>query len=153
MSQGYLAARYSRREELCGYRSALEERGHSVPARWLLGEHQVHGLEASRAVENDGPVPVDLAVKFAQDDVEDILAADWQINFTEKPRKVKTRGGRHCELGIFLGLKFAGGEWGNRKLYIVGPYEHVFHCLPDVDGVFDDFPSFLRALDAGQVTL
>lgn len=37
----YLAARYSRREELCGYRSELEARGHRVQARWLNGEHQL----------------------------------------------------------------------------------------------------------------
>lgn len=49
----YLAARYGRREELCRYKSDLEAAGYQVPARWLLGEHHVHGLEAARAVEAD----------------------------------------------------------------------------------------------------
>ena len=37
----YLASRYSRREELCRYRSELEDQGHTVQARWLNGEHQL----------------------------------------------------------------------------------------------------------------
>jgi len=37
----YLAARYSRREELAAYRTELEALGHTVQARWLNGEHQL----------------------------------------------------------------------------------------------------------------
>jgi len=37
----YLAARYSRRLELCGYRQQLRELGHAVDAVWLNGEHQI----------------------------------------------------------------------------------------------------------------
>ena len=148
----YLASRYSRRLELCEYKAQLEERGHSVPARWLLGEHQVHGLEASKAVEDSGPIPLEQARLFGNDDVEDILAADVMLNFTEAPRTGPTRGGRHCELGIFLGLKFAGRE-PQRQLFVVGHLENVFHAIDDIDGRFSDFDSFLRALDTGEVRL
>ena len=65
----YLAARYGRREELCAYKCDLEKRGYEMPTCWLKGEHQVHGLEAARAVEQDGPVPVREARLFASDDV------------------------------------------------------------------------------------
>lgn len=34
----YLAARYSRREELLGYRADLEAAGHIVTSRWLAGD-------------------------------------------------------------------------------------------------------------------
>lgn len=37
----YLAGRYSRRLELCGYREQLRALGHVVDAVWLNGEHQV----------------------------------------------------------------------------------------------------------------
>ncbi|HZZ79637.1 MAG TPA: hypothetical protein VFE62_14045 [Gemmataceae bacterium] len=37
----YLAARYSRRVELCGYREQLRAMGHTVDAVWLNGEHQI----------------------------------------------------------------------------------------------------------------
>jgi len=144
----YLAARYSRREELCAYKADLEARGHRVPARWLLGEHQVHGLEAARAVENDGPIPADQAVLFAQDDVEDLLSADVVVSFTTEPWSGtgSTRGGRHVEFGIALGIRRSGGE--ARRLFIVGPLENVFHALPEVDGRFDEWASFLAHLDA-----
>jgi len=142
----YLAARYSRREELCAYKADLEARGHRAPARWLLGEHQVHGLEAARAVENDGPVPADQAVLFAQDDVEDLLASDVVVSFTTAPRSGATRGGRHVEFGIALGIRRSGGTL--RRLFVVGPLENVFHALPEVDGAFDTWTAFLAHLDA-----
>jgi len=104
----HLAARYSRREELCGYKADLEARGHRVPARWLLGEHQIHGLEAARAVENDGPVHVAQAALFAEDDIEDLFGADMIVNFTEMPRHGATRGGRHVDYGVALGLRRSG---------------------------------------------
>lgn len=141
----YLAARYSRREELCAYKADLEARGHRVPARWLLGEHQVHGLEAARAVENDGPVPAAQAVLFAEDDIEDLLGADVMVNFTEAPRHGATRGGRHVEYGVALGLRRAG--YGRHQIYIVGPLENVFHALPEIDGRFDSWVGFLAHLD------
>lgn len=146
----YLAARYSRREELCGYRADLEARGHQAPARWLLGEHQVHGVEAARAVERDGPVPADQAVSFAKDDVEDLLASDVVVSFTEPPRSNASRGGRHVEFGIALGLRMAAGPTAEqvRRLFVVGPLENVFHAMPEVDGYFDTWPEFLAHLDA-----
>jgi hypothetical protein len=142
----YLASRYSRREELCEYRSDLEARGHTAPARWLLGEHQVHGIEAAAAVERHGPVPVAEAVLFSQDDVEDLLASDVVVSFTEPPRSDASRGGRHVEFGIALGLKRAGDQI--RRLFIIGPLENVFHALPEVDGAFDTWTDFLAHLDA-----
>jgi len=132
-------------EELCAYKVDLEACGHMVPARWLLGEHQVHGLEAARAVEADGPIPADQAVLFAQDDVEDLLDADVVVAFTSEPRSGATRGGRHVEFGIALALRFLGRE--APRLYIVGPLENVFHALPQVDGRFDDWGGFLAHLD------
>ncbi len=37
----YLAARYSRRMELCSYRTQLADHGIAVTARWLDGSHQL----------------------------------------------------------------------------------------------------------------
>lgn len=37
----YLAGRYSRRLELCGYREQIIALGHSVHAQWLDGDHQI----------------------------------------------------------------------------------------------------------------
>jgi len=146
----YLAARYGRREELCAYKADLEARGHDVPARWLLGEHQVYGTEAARAVQAGGPVPAAQAFVFAEDDMEDLLAADVVVNFTEPPRSTASRGGRHVEFGIALGLRRAASAFDDqlRRLFIVGPLENVFHALPEVDGHFDDWDGFLAHLDS-----
>lgn len=161
MKQGYLASRYSRREELCGYKDQLEERGYSIPARWLLGEHQVHGLEASKAIEDDGPIPADLAVLFASDDVEDIRASDFLIAFTEPPRTGATRGGRHVELGLALerrnlaqvvNASFNAG-WVVPKVFIVGPLENVFCALDEIEGRFSTFDKFIDALDKEYISL
>jgi len=152
----YLASRYSRIDELNRYRQHLEQRGHDVPARWLKGEHQVHGIEASKAIE-DVLIPADIAVKFATDDFNDILLCDVMVNFTEPSRTGPTRGGRHVEFGIVLALKAVENVTENYvkspKLYVIGHLENIFHSLPEVDGLFNDFNEFLDALDDGRVRL
>lgn len=114
----YLAARYSRREELNGYKRDLEQRGHEVTSRWLLGSHQIDdaGLsDEAHQVERQ---------RFAQEDWEDLQAADVVISFTEAPRSSSSRGGRHVEFGAALAL--------GKICVVVGPRENVFHCLPQV---------------------
>lgn len=77
----YLAARYSRREELCRYRSELEDLGHQVTSRWLHGNHQIDdaGLSAEAAQDE--------RIRFATEDWQDLMDADWCISFTEVPRQ------------------------------------------------------------------
>ncbi len=129
MGKIYLAARYSRREELCGYREQLRGLGHTVTSRWLNGNHQVddQGLSVEAAREE--------RERFAREDHEDVMAADWHINFTEPPRASNSRGGRHVELGLAI----AAGQ----HVWIVGPRENVFHCLPKVR-VFDTWDEAWR---------
>ena len=91
----------------------------AVPARWLLGDHQVHGLEAARSVERGGPVPVAEARLFAEDDITDLLASDAVVSFTEPPRSAASRGGRHVEFGYALGLF--------KPICVIGPKENIFH--------------------------
>lgn len=66
MSRIYLAARYSRREELCAYGDDLWTLGHTVTSRWLAGNHQVSddGLLAEGTREE--------RERFARDDWEDL---------------------------------------------------------------------------------
>ena len=119
----YLAARYSRREELCRYAEELREVGHIVDARWLLGEHQVHdGALEVEAAEDDVP---DEDVLFAREDIEDIDRADVVICFTEKPRSNSSRGGRHVEFGYALAM--------GKPIVVIGPRENVFYTLPQVE--------------------
>lgn len=132
----YLAARYSRREELCGYRQQLRDIGHDVQARWLDGKHQLSdagtpiGDNGEALVEgvDDGSTQVQNAAlrsKFALDDWLDVTVADLVISFTEPPRSSASRGGRHVEFGVAL-------QKGARVI-VVGYRENIFHWLPNVE--------------------
>jgi hypothetical protein len=155
----YLAARYSRRLELCGYRDQLTALGHQVPARWLNGGHQIAndgmplGETGERAFEDGSPEADHLRAKFARDDLEDVLAADLLVAFTEAPRSggSASRGGRHVELGIALGAKLAVTGWRSRSIAVVGPRENLF-CWLDEVGHYPDWPSFLAHARDGRVT-
>jgi nucleoside 2-deoxyribosyltransferase len=127
----YLAARYSRRDELCLYRADLESLGYCVVSRWLNGNHQisddglsVEGSEAER-------------LRFASEDWSDLLGSDICISFTETPRNTHSRGGRHVEFGAALAL--------GKRCIIVGPRENVFHCLLEVERA-DSWPAVLTDL-------
>lgn len=132
--QIYLAARYSRREELCGYREQIRTLGHNVDAVWLNGEHQISnegtpiGEHGEALVEGDGGSDSERAAalrqKFAQEDFRDVMMSDLLIAFTEPPRSSASRGGRHVELGIALGMM--------KRVWIVGPRENIFCWLEDV---------------------
>lgn len=120
----YLAARYSRRLELVGYRAVLQAMGFVVTSRWLDGEHQ-YG-PGTRLVQEQLQSDLDLAARFAIEDAEDVADATVLVSFTEPPRQPSTnRGGRHVEFGLALGL-------GRMDLVVIGPRENAFHYLPQV---------------------
>jgi hypothetical protein len=134
--QIYLAGRYSRRLELCGYRDMIHDlTKHKVKAVWLNGQHQLNlegvpiGEDGEVLIENPvvSEVADELRMRFAQDDVNDVKSCDLLIAFTEEPRSEKSgysRGGRHVEMGIALGLR--------TPVWIVGPRENLFCYLPSV---------------------
>lgn len=124
----YLAARYSRHPEMQRCRDDLEALGHTVTSRWINGDHKmVNDSMFSPGDEN-------IAERFAVEDYEDLLEADCVISFTEPQRSTNSRGGRHVEFGIALGL--------GKHNVIVGPKENVFHYMPGLD-VYDSWPEFL----------
>jgi len=114
----YLAARYSRREELNAYRRDLEAKGHKVTSRWLDGTHQLGGdglsVQAADAERE----------RFATEDWADLMDAHAVVNFTESPRTHAGRGGRHVEFGAALAK--------GKPCIVIGPRENVFHHLPHV---------------------
>ena len=142
----YLAARYSRREELCEYRSELERAGYTITSRWLNGSHQIlpNGEPLGRdqeALIESGAAPSDVRGQFAAEDWADLLAADTVISFTEPPRSKASRGGRHVEFGAALAL--------NKRCIVVGHRENVFHCLERVE-YFETWDEVLDALVASS---
>jgi hypothetical protein len=139
----YLAARYSRRLELCGYRAALAQHGIAVTSRWLNGCHQLdnHGIpitdDGERRFEAGDPAVDHLREHFATEDVADVLAADTLVAFTEQPRSAASRGGRHVEFGIALAA--------SKQVVIVGPRENVFCWLPHVQH-HATWPDFMTSI-------
>lgn len=131
MTKIYLAARYSRREELCGYAEDLKRAGHSVMSRWLEGNHQIAdngmpiGDDGEALVEgfSDSEKAMFLRQQFAMEDLRDIDYSEMLIAFTEPPRSSASRGGRHVEFGYALAQ--------NKPILIVGHKENVFCWLPD----------------------
>jgi hypothetical protein len=114
----YLAARYSRAEEMRGYAAQLEALGHVVTSRWIHG----HG---------DRP-----DMHLAWEDLADLVGAEMLIFFSDEPdAKTRGRGGRHVEFGIAVGRAM--------PILIVGRRENVFHHLPAMHQV-DTWEEALR---------
>lgn len=129
----YLAARYSRNEEMRKYRDDLAKLGHEVTSRWI---DQHGGLElTSCSPERLENRPADCA-RFAEVDILDLEMAGLLIVFTEIGPS-DSKGGKHVEFGIALAL--------DKKIAIVGPRENVFYCLPRIS----KFDTFDELVDSG----
>jgi hypothetical protein len=146
----YLAARYPRREELCGYRGDLEARGHLVTSRWLAGNEQVTangtalGAQGETWFESGHPRAAQTRALFARRDLEDINAAELFIAFTEDLAAGippgAARGGRNVELGYALARPM--------PVVVCGPRENLFCHLPEVLH-YPDWAGFLEACGTG----
>lgn len=115
----YLAARYSRREELRQVACMLVERGHKVVSEWVFrddDELSVDRLESSARQ----------AHRVADRDVRGIQSCDLLVQFSGDGT---TQGGKHFELAL---------AWAYRKeCVIVGPPENLFQFLPGIRRVKD----------------
>lgn len=103
----YLAARFSRLEEMRKYAEELIEDGHEITSSWNFGGEE-------------GLTFTDIALL----DVKDVLSADAVVSFTEPYGSSNPGGGRHVEFGVALATK--------KKLFIVGEREQVFHWWPTI---------------------
>jgi nucleoside 2-deoxyribosyltransferase len=117
MNRVYLAARFSRFEELNQYRIELEAMGITVTSRWLLGGHEWTGTP-------EEGIPREVQARFAHEDRTDIMLADTVICFTESSGAGPARGGRHVEMGMAY-------AWG-KQIVVVGGIENVFYALPEM---------------------
>lgn len=115
----YLAARYSRRDELRSFRAVLIGGGFEVTSRWL-GEGTPLDHKMSDLSEEYQRVSAEV-------DLEDIDAADYLILYSEDPDKGTPRGGRHVEFGYALAK--------GKSIIVIGPKENIFHALPGIQHV------------------
>lgn len=135
----YLAARYSRHDEMQGVRDVLAVlQGIETTSRWIVCHTDVVGdFTASFTVEFLNAHPEKCA-PLGQHDVDDLRAADTVISFTSGGGG---KGGRHVEFGMAAAL--------GKRLIVIGPREHVFHTLAEVDW-YPDWPRFVMALQAAR---
>lgn len=119
MAAIYIAARFSRRPEANALARRLMQDGHTITSRWVLPDTD-HVLPTGQSKEVDDMK----RRRFAMEDMDDVLACDWMISLMQKPRD-NSRGGRHIEFGVALGL--------GKRLTIIGPRETVFHHLDQVE--------------------
>jgi hypothetical protein len=116
----YLAARYSRHPEMQGVRDVLEGIGYRVTSRWIDQHGGKYPTSFTPEILNSDPA---YCGAVGQHDIEDVEAADIVISFTDATGGGK--GGRHVEFGLALGL--------GKRVILVGPREHIFHTLPQVE--------------------
>lgn len=141
MTTFYFAARYSRNEELRGYRDQLEaawpDGQVKVTSRWI-DQHggNLPGSFDPEALNSDP----DGCWKYGLADIEDLTNADVIVSFTGGGGK----GGRHVEHGWAMGYFH---QFGSPRIVIVGPRENIFHCAPGTE-VHPDWAAFLAAEEA-----
>ena len=129
----YLASRYSRHPEMRGVRDVLTVMGHEITSRWIDMHGGKYPSSFTSDILNADP---EYCGKLGQHDIEDVAAADTCISFTGG---IGGKGGRHVEFGYALAL--------GKRLIVVGPREHIFHTLPEVEHHID-WPRLVIALSA-----
>jgi nucleoside 2-deoxyribosyltransferase len=126
----YLAAGFSRKEEIAAKSCQLVSVGIGVTSTW--------------PAENIDPKHTlnDLSDEYlrlhGEKDIKEIDEADGVILFTQEPTKPFVRGGRMHEFGYAHGLC--------KRLIVCGPRENIFHYLPEVE-VFSTWEELLSRLE------
>ena len=107
----YLAARFSRKEEMAGVADRLRNVDLNNIATWVTGAHDYTGVP-------DEHIPVSAQADFAAEDLQEIHRADIVMVFTDPPGHGGSRGGKHFEAGFALAL--------GKPIVVIGPLENVF---------------------------
>jgi nucleoside 2-deoxyribosyltransferase len=136
----YLAAPYSRKDDMNVYAQELRDAGFTVTSRWLDENHPP-------SVQMTDLTPKEHR-QFARRDIHDVQSADAMVFFTD-PTKTILRAGRHVEFGIILGLNCISDKV--RSILVVGlEHENLFHYSPYVYH-YPTWDAARQALLAGKV--
>lgn len=104
----YMAARFTRREELESYAPLIQDAGFEITSTWVFGGE-------------DGLTRQDIA----ELDIRDVERADAILLFTEPYGEHIPGGGRFVEFGYAIGR--------GKKLFVIGGRENVFMHYPGVE--------------------
>jgi hypothetical protein len=127
MKSLYLAAQFERQQEIKAYAEQLAKLGYTITSSWL---HE----EASDALI---PLDSEKAARYAQNDIDDVKAAEGMVAFTPLGH---SRGGMHVEFGMAI-------AW-DKELIVVGPKPTLFHHMRRVRS-FATWPEALKFLSNG----
>jgi nucleoside 2-deoxyribosyltransferase len=130
----YLAARYSRREEMKDHAEKIEALGFEVTSRWVGGTHDLS--KGGQLPDGDYIMAAEKARRYAMEDWTDLKAADLVVLFTDPEGSPAARGGKDVEWGMAIQAQ--------KHLWLVGPYTNVFTYYAGRQ--FDAFTSALRVL-------
>lgn len=103
----YLAALFSRKDEMATVADRLKSAGYGISCRWVYGGE-------------DGLTREEIAIL----DIEDLNQANAIICFTYPRGTMTSGGGRHVEFGYALAM--------GKECIIIGERENVFHHCPQV---------------------
>lgn len=112
----YLAAPYSRKDEINKYAAELRAGGVIVTSSWLDEPHKpTTQMQELTHVEH---------MQYAVQDIKDVQAAKLLVFFIDPTGSI-VRGGRHVEFGIALERRMPIFVVGNQR-------ENIFHHMPGV---------------------
>lgn len=135
MVRYYLAAAFTRRAEMRGYRDELLAKvlNSEVTSRWVNDDGK-WAEDFPPDMINDSPQD---CMSIAEGDLDDIVEANVLVLFAGAGR-----GGRHVEFGYAMAL--------GKRLVVIGTREILFHTLPIVE-VYPTWEDFL-AHDSAALT-
>lgn len=114
MNSAYIAARYSRREEIKQFAQQLRSMGIQVTSSWLTETHSPT-IQIKEIADRE-------LRELAEQDMRDIEEADSFLFFAEDQNNQPPRGGRHVEFGYALAR--------GKRIFVIGEKENIFHYLP-----------------------
>lgn len=129
----YIAAGYSRKNEMVEKIAELAHLGIQVTSTWPYEPHSPN----SQLGEISDEDYLDLAKR----DIAEINEADTVILFTQEPTKPFVRGGRMHEFGY--------AHAAGKRLIVIGPRENIFHYLPSVK-VYHSWEAFTNEVKHGR---
>jgi nucleoside 2-deoxyribosyltransferase len=121
----YLAAQFSRRDELRNYGDELQKIGIDITSGWVYEPSSGEAMGDNAAHTR----------QIADRDIRDIDRCNWLLLFTNGPETRIVRGAHHFEAGYAYGRGI--------RVITVGPRDNVFHYLPCIR----NFPTWEDAFE------
>jgi nucleoside 2-deoxyribosyltransferase len=127
----YLAAGYSKKNEIRERANELRQLGVEVTSRWLDEPHDPNHVMGELTPEDYREIAVV--------DIEDIRRAGSFALFTQDPTVPFVRGGRMVEFGYAIAKE--------KRVFVIGPRENIFVYLPQVEvyATWEEFKERMRA--------